>query len=504
MSDVINMTRSNVEIPNEMQAWVIEGGYKEGFFTQLATDELAKGINEEVVRAISAKRNEPAWMLEFPLEAYRAWLQMKEPHWLKANYPRLNYQDYSYYSAPSCGSCDDVCAGQPGAEPPQNAVAEKDYLTHEVELAFNQLGVPVREGGEVAMDAIFDSVSVATTYREELAESGVIFCSFGEAIQEYPELVRQYLGRVVPGNDNFFAALNATVASDGTFVYMPKGVRCPMELSTYFRINAAKTGQFERTILIADEGSYVSYIEGCSAPVRDNYQLHAAVVEVILHKDAEVKYSTVQNWFSGGEKQGGILNFVTKRALCEGAGSKMSWTQSETGSAITWKYPSVILQGDNSIGEFFSVALTSGYQQADTGTKMIHIGNNTKSTIIAKGISAGHSENTYRGLVKILPGAENARNFTQCDSMLIGPHSGAHTFPYVETRNNSAQLEHEATTSKIGVDQLFYCRQRGISEDDAISMIVNGFCKDVFSELPLEFAAEAHELLAISLEHSVG
>ncbi|ATA21987.1 iron-regulated ABC transporter membrane component SufB [Gibbsiella quercinecans] len=499
------MTRSNVDLPNDVQAWVGDGRYKEGFFTQLATDELANGINEDVVRAISAKRNEPEWMLEFRLEAYRAWLQMEEPHWLKAHYDKLDYQDYSYFSAPSCGSCDDACGSQPGAEQQTGAaMAENSYLTQEVENAFNQLGVPVREGSEVAVDAIFDSVSVATTYREKLAESGVIFCSFGEAIQEHPDLVRKYLGRVVPHNDNFFAALNAAVASDGTFVYVPKGVRCPMELSTYFRINAAKTGQFERTILIADEGSYVSYIEGCSAPVRDSYQLHAAVVEVILHKDAEVKYSTVQNWFSGGESKGGILNFVTKRALCEGANSKMSWTQSETGSAITWKYPSVILQGDNSIGEFFSVALTSGHQQADTGTKMIHIGKNTKSTIIAKGISAGHSENTYRGLVKILPGAENARNFTQCDSMLIGPDSGAHTFPYVEVRNNSAQLEHEATTSKIGDDQLFYCLQRGISEDDAISMIVNGFCKDVFSELPLEFAVEAQKLLAISLEHSVG
>ncbi|OMQ27133.1 Fe-S cluster assembly protein SufB [Serratia oryzae] len=498
------MTRSKVDVTYDVQAWVSDGRYKEGFFTQLATDELAKGINEEVVRAISAKRNEPEWMLAFRLEAYRAWLQMDEPHWLKAHYDALNYQDYSYYSAPSCGHCDDTCDSQPGAEQQPGAVVENSYLTSEVELAFNQLGVPVREGSEVAVDAIFDSVSVATTYRAKLAESGVIFCSLGEAIQQHPDLVRKYLGRVVPHNDNFFAALNAAVASDGTFVYVPKGVRCPMELSTYFRINAAKTGQFERTILIADEGSYVSYIEGCSAPVRDSYQLHAAVVEVILHKDAEVKYSTVQNWFAGGESQGGILNFVTKRALCEGAGSKMSWTQSETGSAITWKYPSVILQGDNSIGEFFSVALTNGRQQADTGTKMIHIGKNTKSTIIAKGISAGHSQNTYRGLVKILPGAENARNFTQCDSMLIGPDSGAHTFPYVEVRNNSAQLEHEATTSKIGDDQLFYCLQRGISEDDAISMIVNGFCKDVFSELPLEFAVEAQKLLAISLEHSVG
>jgi Fe-S cluster assembly protein SufB len=373
-----------------------------------------------------------------------------------------------------------------------------------VENAFNQLGVPVREGREVAVDAIFDSVSVATTYRGKLAEQGIIFCSFGEAIQEHPELVKQYLGTVVPANDNFFAALNSAVASDGTFVYIPKGVRCPMELSTYFRINAAKTGQFERTILIADEDSYVSYIEGCSAPVRDTYQLHAAVVEVIIHKNAEVKYSTVQNWFPGGEGEGGILNFVTKRALCEGDHSKMSWTQSETGSAITWKYPSCILRGDYSVGEFYSVALTSGRQQADTGTKMIHIGKNTKSTIISKGISAGKSQNTYRGLVKIMPTATNARNFTQCDSMLIGPDCGAHTFPYVETRNNTAQLEHEATTSRIGEDQMFYCLQRGISEEDAISMIVNGFCKDVFSELPLEFAVEAQKLLAISLEHSVG
>lgn len=487
-----------------MQAWVSKSDYKEGFFTKLTTYELAKGLNEDVVRMISSERNEPEWMLKFRLNAYQSWLQMKEPHWLKAYYPRLNYQDYSYYSAPSCGSHDNICTQKPGAESPQKVVIEKNYLTHEVELAFKQLGVPVHEGGEVAMDAIFDSVSVATTYRDKLAENGVIFCSFSQALQEYPEMVRQYLGRVVPSTDNFFAALNASVASDGTFVYVPKGMRCPIELSTYFRINAATTGQFERTILIADEGSYVSYIEGCSAPVRNNYQLHAAVVEVILHKGAEVKYSTVQNWFSGIKKQSGILNFVTKRALCEGAGSKMSWTQSETGSAITWKYPSVILQGDNSIGEFFSVALTSGHQQADTGTKMIHVGKNTKSTIITKGISTGYSNNTYRGLVKILPGAENARNFTQCDSMLIGPHSGAHTLPYIEIRNNSAQLEHEATTSKIGYDQLFYCRQRGISEDNAISMIVNGFCKDVFSKLPLEFAAEARELLAISLEHSVG
>ncbi|HEK2741757.1 TPA: Fe-S cluster assembly protein SufB [Proteus mirabilis] len=498
------MSQSNVEIGDEVQGWLSDHHYKEGFYTDISTDTLDKGLNEAVVRAISAKRNEPEWMLEFRLDAYRHWLEMEEPHWLKADYPSLNYQDYSYYSAPSCGAC---CANGSCASGNNEAVSTQetqDYLTKEVEDAFNQLGVPVREGQSVAVDAIFDSVSVSTTYREELAKHGVIFCSFGEAIQEYPELVRQYLGTVVSSHDNYFAALNAAVASDGTFVYIPKGVRCPMELSTYFRINAAQTGQFERTILIADEGSYVSYIEGCSAPVRDSYQLHAAVVEVIIHKDAEVKYSTVQNWFSGGDSEGGILNFVTKRALCEGENAKMSWTQSETGSAITWKYPSVILKGDNSTAEFFSVALTNGNQQADTGTKMIHIGKNTKSTIISKGISAGKSQNSYRGLVKVLPGAQNARNYTQCDSMLIGTECGAHTFPYVEVMNNSAQLEHEATTSRIGEDQLFYCRQRGLSEDDAISMFVNGFCKDVFSELPLEFAVEAQKLLAISLEHSVG
>ncbi|HCU0193385.1 TPA: Fe-S cluster assembly protein SufB [Proteus mirabilis] len=498
------MSQSNVEIGDEVQGWLSDHHYKEGFYTDISTDTLDKGLNEAVVRAISAKRNEPEWMLEFRLDAYRHWLEMEEPHWLKADYPSLNYQDYSYYSAPSCGAC---CANGSCASGNNEAVSTQetqDYLTKEVEDAFNQLGVPVREGQSVAVDAIFDSVSVSTTYREELAKHGVIFCSFGEAIQEYPELVRQYLGTVVSSHDNYFAALNAAVASDGTFVYIPKGVRCPMELSTYFRINAAQTGQFERTILIADEGSYVSYIEGCSAPVRDSYQLHAAVVEVIIHKDAEVKYSTVQNWFSGGDSEGGILNFVTKRALCEGENAKMSWTQSETGSAITWKYPSVILKGDNSTAEFFSVALTNGNQQADTGTKMIHIGKNTKSTIISKGISAGKSQNSYRGLVKVLPGAQNARNYTQCDSMLIGTECGAQTFPYVEVMNNSAQLEHEATTSRIGEDQLFYCRQRGLSEDDAISMIVNGFCKDVFSELPLEFAVEAQKLLAISLEHSVG
>lgn len=495
------MARSNTDTTKEIdvtQPWVKRRHYREGFFTQLATEELAHGISENVVRTISAKRTEPEWMLKFRLNAYRAWLEMEEPHWLKANYKTLNYNDYSYYSAPSCGSYDDNCRSQ------QDTKGEKKYLTNEVEQTFNQLGVPVREGSNVAVDAIFDSVSVSTTYRDKLAKKGIIFCSLGEAIHKYPKLVQQYLGSVVPTDDNFFAALNAAVASDGTFVYVPKGMRCPMELSTYFRINSAKTGQFERTIIIADEGSYVSYIEGCSAPVRDSHQLHAAVVEVIVLKDAKVKYSTVQNWFAGGEAESGILNFVTKRALCAGDNAKMSWTQSETGSAITWKYPSVILRGDNSVGEFFSVALTNGRQQADTGTKMIHIGKNTRSTIISKGISAGKSENTYRGLVKIMPTATNARNYTQCDSMLIGSECGAHTFPYVEACNNTSQLEHEATTSRIGEDQLFYCCQRGINEDDAISMIINGFCKDVFSELPLEFAVEAQKLLAISLEHSVG
>ncbi|KHT51496.1 Fe-S cluster assembly protein SufB [Vibrio sinaloensis] len=484
-----------VETQPEVEELFQTSHYKEGFYTQLSSDTLSKGINEDVVRAISAKRSEPEWMLQFRLDAFRKWQQMEEPHWLKAEYPELDYQDYSYYSAPSCASCDTGCSDD----------GSNEYLTREVETAFEQLGVPVREGAEVAVDAIFDSVSVTTTYKNELKELGIIFCSFSEAIQEHPELVQQYLGTVVPPEDNFFAALNAAVASDGTFVYIPKGVRCPRELSTYFRINQAKTGQFERTILIADEEAYVSYIEGCSAPMRDSYQLHAAVVEVIIHDRAEVKYSTVQNWFSGEEdSQGGILNFVTKRAVCEGDHSKMSWTQSETGSAITWKYPSVILKGDYSVGEFFSVALTNGVQQADTGTKMIHIGKHTRSTIISKGISAGKSENSYRGLVKILPNAEGARNFTQCDSMLIGTQCGAHTFPYIEVKNPTAQVEHEATTSRIGEDQLFYCVQRGISEDDAISMIVNGFCKDVFSELPLEFAVEAQKLLSISLEHSVG
>ncbi|MBN2606626.1 MAG: Fe-S cluster assembly protein SufB [Thiotrichales bacterium] len=479
-------------------------GYKEGFVTQTSVETFEKGISEEVVRAISAKKNEPEWMLEFRLKAYRHWLTMEEPHWAKANYDPLDYQDYSYYSAPECSACGgDTCAAD---EAKKAEIAEMDL---EVAKAFAALGVPIvgseNENTNIAVDAIFDSVSVSTTKREELEKLGIIFCSFSEAVHEYPELVQKYLGTVVPYHDNYFAALNSAVASDGTFVYIPENVRCPIDISTYFRINEAKTGQFERTILIADKNSYVSYLEGCSAPVRDSYQLHAAVVEVIVLDDAEVKYSTVQNWYPGDDDcEGGILNFVTKRGICEGKNSKLSWTQAETGSAITWKYPSCILKGDNSIGEFYSVALTNRRQQADTGTKMIHIGKNTRSTIISKGLSAGRSDNTYRGLVKILPSAENARNFTQCDSMLIGDQCGAHTFPYIEVENATAKMEHEATTSRIGEDQLFYCQQRGISEQDAISMIVNGYCKEVFKELPLEFAQEAEELLAISLEGSVG
>ena len=469
--------------------------YKEGFVTTTSVETFEKGLNEDVVRAISAKKNEPQWMLDFRLKAFKHWQTLEEPHWAKAEYTPLDYQDYSYYSAPECGSC--AGSGDDGEEP---------EIDSEVAKAFAELGVPITgDSANVAVDAIFDSISVSTTKREDLAELGIVFCSFSEAVQDYPEMVQKYIGTVVPHHDNYFAALNSAVASDGTFVYIPEGVRCPIDLSTYFRINEAKTGQFERTILIADKGSYVSYLEGCSAPVRDTYQLHAAVVEVIVHDDAEVKYSTVQNWYPGDDDcTGGILNFVTKRGICEGRNAKLSWTQAETGSAITWKYPSCILKGDNSIGEFYSVALTNRRQQADTGTKMIHIGKNTRSTIISKGLSAGKSDNTYRGLVKILPSAEGARNFTQCDSMLIGDQCGAHTFPYIEVENPTAQVEHEATTSRIGEDQLFYCQQRGISEQDAISMIVNGFCKDVFSELPLEFAQEAEELLALSLEGSVG
>lgn len=475
--------------------------YKEGFFTKLENEEFSCGLNESVIRAISKKRLEPKWMLEFRLSGYRAWSTMKEPHWLKGYYDNLNYNGYSYYSAPTC-----TIHEQPAHKDKINSSNKSKYLTKEVEKTFNKLGIPVQDEGNVAIDAIFDSVSVSTTFRSTLLKKGIIFCSLYDAIHDYPDLVQKYLGTVVSFKDNFFAALNAAVVSDGTFIYIPKNVHCPMELSTYFRINSKITGQFERTILIADSGSYVSYIEGCSAPAHNNYQLHAAVVEVILLNDAQVKYSTVQNWFSGNQQyaQSGILNFVTKRALCSGDNSKMSWIQSESGSAITWKYPSVILKGKNSIGEFFSVAVTNGMQQADTGTKMIHIGKNTKSTILSKGIAIGNSQNTYRGLVKITSTAENARNFTQCDSMLIGNKCGSHTFPYIESHNNTAQLEHEATTSKISENQLFYCRQRGMTEDDAISMIVNGFCKDIFSELPLEFSAEARKLLKITLEHSVG
>ncbi|VFP86419.1 Fe-S cluster assembly protein SufB [Candidatus Erwinia haradaeae] len=497
------MLHDNNRFNNDQNIADAYSKYTEGFSTQLKTEKFADGINEEIVRAISSKRNEPEWMLAFRLKAYAAWLTMEEPHWLKAHYQALNYQDYCYYSVPSCQGCSETYTPSEDSIDSTGRQAT-NYLTQEVEDTFKKLGIPVREEGEVAVDAIFDSISVATTYRDKLKKEGIIFCSFSEAIHNYPDLVQKYLGSVVPANDNFFAALNAAVASDGTFIYVSKGVHCPMELSTYFRINAEKTGQFERTLLIADTGSSVSYLEGCSAPIRETQQLHAAVVEVILHQSATVKYSTVQNWFSGRDTSGGILNFVTKRALCVGTRSKMSWTQLETGSAITWKYPSVILRGDNSIGEFFSVALTSGTQQADTGTKMIHIGKNTSSTIISKGIAAGNSQNTYRGLVKVMPSAMYARNYTQCDSMLIGSQCGAHTFPYIEVKNNTANLEHEATTSRISEDQLFYCLQRGINEDDAISMIVNGFCKDVFSELPLEFAVEAQKLLAISLSHSVG
>ena len=492
----------NTEATDDVKTWT--GGplnYKEGFFTRLQTDELAKGINEEVVRAISARRNEPQWMLEFRLNAYRAWLEMEEPHWLKAHYDKLNYQDYSYYSAPSCGNCDETCASEPGAVQQTGA---NTFLTSEVEEAFNQLGVPVREGREVAVDAIFDSVSVATTYREKLAEQGIIFCSFGEAIHDHPELVKKYLGTVVPGNDNFFAALNAAVASDGTFIYVPKGVRCPMELSTYFRINARNTGQFERTLIVADDDSYVSYLEGCTAPMRDENQLHAAIVEIVVHDRAEVKYSTVQNWYPGdAEGRGGVYNFVTKRGHCKGVDSKLSWTQVETGSAITWKYPSCILSGDNSTAEFYSVAVTNNHQQADTGTKMIHLGKNTRSTIVSKGISAGKSENSYRGLVRVAQKADNARNYSQCDSLLLGDKCGAHTFPYMDIHNETAIVEHEATTSKISEDQIFYCNQRGIPTEDAVGLIVNGYAKEVMNKLPMEFAVESQLLLSVSLEVTV-
>ena len=467
--------------------------YQPGFVTDLESDTFPPGLNEDVIRALSAKKDEPEFLLEWRLKAYRHWLKMTPPEWAFVNFPPIDYQAISYYSAPKTN---------------QDGPASMDEVDPKLIETYNKLGIPLAEQERlagVAVDAVFDSVSVATTYKGKLAEAGVIFCSFSEAVREHPELVRQYLGSVVPATDNYYAALNSAVFSDGSFVFIPKGVRCPMELSTYFRINAANTGQFERTLIIAEERSHVSYLEGCTAPMRDENQLHAAVVELVALDDAEIKYSTVQNWYPGDENGvGGIYNFVTKRGACRGKRSKISWTQVETGSAITWKYPSCILQGDNSIGEFYSVALTNNYQQADTGTKMIHIGKNTSSTIISKGISAGKAHNSYRGLVKIQKGAENARNYTQCDSLLIGDQCGAHTFPYIEVKQPSATVEHEASTSKISEDQLFFCQQRGISAEDAVSMIVNGFCKEVFKELPMEFAVEAQALLGISLEGSVG
>lgn len=466
--------------------------YKYGFVTDIEADVVPRGLNEEIIGLISAKKQEPPFMLEWRLKAYRHWLTMQEPRWQNVHYPPIDYQEIIYYAAPKL------------KERPKS-LDEVDPVLLET---YEKLGIPLREReilAGVAVDAVFDSISVATTFKDKLAELGIIFCAFSEAVQHHPELVQQYLGSVVPYTDNFFAALNSAVFSDGSFVYIPKGVRCPMELSTYFRINAADTGQFERTLIIADEGSYVSYLEGCTAPKRDENQLHAAVVELIALDNATIKYSTVQNWYPGDKDgNGGIYNFVTKRGKCLGKNSKISWTQVETGSAITWKYPSCILQGDNSVGEFYSVALTNNYQQADTGTKMIHIGKNTRSTIVSKGISAGHGQNTYRGMVKILKSADNARNYSQCDSLLLGDKCGAHTFPYIEVRNSTAQMEHEASTSKIGEDQIFYCQQRGISAEDAVSMIVNGFCKEVFRELPMEFAVEAQKLLGISLEGSVG
>jgi Fe-S cluster assembly protein SufB len=467
--------------------------YKYGFITEIEADIVPKGLDDDVVRMISAKKNEPAWMTEWRLKALARWRTMEEPTWAKVQYPPIDFQAISYYAAP-----------RSDADRPKS-LAEIDP---ELLRTYEKLGIPIREQevlAGVAVDYVFDSVSVATTFKEKLAELGVIFCSISDALRDHPELVRRYLGSVVPQGDNFYAALNSAVFTDGSFVYVPKGVRCPMELSTYFRINAAETGQFERTLIIADEGAYVSYLEGCTAPQRDENQLHAAVVELIALDDAQIKYSTVQNWYPGDhEGRGGIYNFVTKRGACRGRRSKISWTQVETGSAITWKYPSCILQGDESVGEFYSVALTNNHQQADTGTKMVHIGKNTRSRIVSKGISAGRSNNTYRGLVRVLKGAEGARNHTQCDSMLIGDRCGAHTVPYLEVKNRSARVEHEATTSKISDDQLFYCRQRGLSDEDAVALIVNGFCKEVMQELPMEFAVEAQKLLAISLEGSVG
>jgi len=466
--------------------------YEHGWYVDFEADEAPKGINEDIVRFISAKKNEPEWLLEWRLKAFKRWTEMVEPKWPNVTYPAIDYQDIKYYSAPK-----------------QKKKAESlDEIDPELLKTFERLGISLNEQKRltgVAVDAVIDSVSVATTFKETLSELGIIFCSFSEAVQDHPELIKQYLGSVVPANDNYFSALNSAVFSDGSFCYIPKGVRCPMELSTYFRINAANTGQFERTLIVADEGSYVSYLEGCTAPMRDENQLHAAVVEIHVAKDAEVKYSTVQNWYPGNkEGKGGIYNFVTKRAICSGDNSKVSWTQVETGSAVTWKYPSCILKGDNSQGEFYSVAVTNNYQQADTGTKMIHIGKNTRSRIVSKGISAGKSQNSYRGQVHVMKRATNARNFSQCDSLLMGDKCGAHTFPYIDVENNSAQIEHEATTSKIGEDQIFYCQQRGIDEESAVALIVNGFAKEVMNKLPMEFAVEAQKLLALTLEGSVG
>jgi len=472
---------------------LVKQEYKYGFYTDVETDSAPPGLNEDIIRLISRKKNEPAWLTDWRLKAFRHWQTLTEPTWPKVHHEPINYQDITYYSAP----------GKAGDGP--KSLEEVDPKLLET---YEKLGIPLRERERlagVAVDAVFDSVSVGTTYRKQLGEKGIIFCSFSEAVQDHPDLVKKYLGLVVPYTDNFFASLNSAVFTDGSFCYIPKGVRCPMELSTYFRINAAKSGQFERTLIVADEGSHVSYLEGCTAPMRDENQLHAAVVELIALDHAEIKYSTVQNWYPGDENgKGGIYNFVTKRGLCKGRNSKISWTQVETGSAITWKYPSCILQGDNSIGEFYSVAVVNNYQQADTGTKMVHIGKNTRSTIVSKGISAGRGQNSYRGLVKIQKSAANARNFSQCDSMLIGAKCGAHTFPYIEVKNTSASVEHEASTSKIGEDQIFYCNQRGLATQDAVNMIVNGFCKEVFKELPMEFAVEAQKLLGVSLEGSVG
>ena len=482
---------ANGEMMETVRSAGVEG-YKYGFVTDIEADEAPPGLNEDTVRFISAKKEEPEWLLDWRLKAFRRWQEMAEPEWAKLKIAPIDYQAHTYYSAPK----------------KKDGPKSLDEVDPELLETYEKLGIPLGERAAlagIAVDAVFDSVSVATTFRETLAEQGIIFCSFGEAVREHPELVRKYLGSVVPQGDNFFSALNSAVFSDGSFAYIPPGVRCPMELSTYFRINAANTGQFERTLLVADKGAYVSYLEGCTAPQRDENQLHAAVVEIVALENAEVKYSTVQNWYPGDENGvGGIYNFVTKRGACRGDNAKISWTQVETGSAITWKYPSCLLEGDNSVGEFYSVAITNNMQQADTGTKMIHVGRNTRSTVISKGISAGRGQNTYRGQIKVMPKAEGARNYTQCDSLLVGKECGAHTVPYIDVRNQTARIEHEATTSKISEDQLFYCQQRGMDQEDAVSLIVNGFCKEVLNELPMEFAVEAQKLLAVSLEGSVG